>query len=334
MISIDQLTKSRQQLHRFLNTLLEKDPAALASFIATMAESGKGTDSCLEHNCLPMPVHYYSPVPNIKEMQKRNIWNRRSSLAGIDFNREAQKGWLLEISRHYGQECKWPRTKQTEQHQFFTANGCFCFGCAAPLHCFIRHFKPRRIMEIGSGNSSLVISEAVCQNRTAPQNASQCHYTIIDPFPGPAVKNGLPGVSDVIQNRVELLDEAFFMQLEANDILFIDSGHTVRTGSDVNFLILDILPRLSPGVLIHFHDIPMPYEYSEIYFTNPSFRMFWTESYLLQAFLACNLQFEIILAMSYLTMEYRGILCQAFPHYNIDRDPEVSGSFWIRKRVR
>jgi hypothetical protein len=82
------------------------------------------------------------------------------------------------------------------------------------------------------------------------------------------------------------MDLAFLEELKENDILFIDSGHTVRTRSDVNFLILEVLPRLAPGAIVHFHDIPLPFEYQKVYFTNPTFRVFWTEAYLLQSFLA------------------------------------------------
>ena len=178
-----------------------------------------------------------------------------------------------------------------------------------------------------------MISEALRKNGADSGCGYNCQYTIVDPYPGEIIRSVLGGNNRLIESQVELMDVEFFSRLKANDILFIDSGHVVRAGGDVNLLILDILPTLRPGVLIHFHDIPMPYEYPEIYFTNPAFRMFWTESYLLQAFLACNSQFQIILAMSYLMMEYRDAVRQAFPHYNDERDPEISGSFWIRKRI-
>jgi hypothetical protein len=135
----------------------------------------------------------------------------------------------------------------------------------------------------------------------------------------------------MIRERVELTDISRFKELGPNDILFIDSGHTVRTGSDVNFLYLEVLPRLSPGVIIHSHDIGLPYEYQKVYFTNPSFRVFWTEAYLLQAFLSLNPHFEIMLAMNYLMMNHKEKFCKAFPHYNPAIHKATSGSFWIRR---
>ena len=155
-------------------------------------------------------------------------------------------------------------------------------------------------------------------------------YTIIDPYPANMIKE-LSGVTQIVPERVELTDFRRFETLGQNDILFIDFGHTVRTGSDVNFLYLDVLPRLAPGVIVHIHDIGLPYEYPKVYFTNPSFRVFWTEAYLLQAFLSLNPHFEIMLAMNYLTVEHWDEFCKAFEHFNPSVHKTTSGSFWIRR---
>ncbi|HME44424.1 MAG TPA: class I SAM-dependent methyltransferase [Syntrophorhabdales bacterium] len=306
-----------------------RDLREMAALVAEMARSGVGTDECLELGCLPMPVHFYSPVPNIQDLEDREVWTKRSGLAGIDFRPEAQRDLLLRLGRSFGNECNWPSGATTDPLQFYTGNVSFGFGCAAALHSVIREFKPKRIVEVGSGNSSLIISEAVEMNKGDTQQ--ECEYTIVDPFPANCCcQHGLPGLTALIQERVELLDAAIFSRLECNDILFVDSGHTVRIGGDVNFLVLDILPLLAPGVLVHFHDIPFPYEYDRSYFTNPAFRVFWTESYLLQAFLSFNEQWEILLAMNYLMAEHMAEFSVAFPHL-----PERlvrSGSFWIQRK--
>jgi hypothetical protein len=188
------------------------------------------------------------------------------------------------------------------------------------------------VIEIGSGNSSLVINAALLRN--AEDSASGgAEYTIVDPYPRPILEKGLPGLTRLVKQRVELLDVDFFERLGENDVLFIDSGHTVRIGSDVNYLILDVLPRLASGVIVHFHDINLPREYPKVYATNPRFRMFWTEAYLLQAFLCFNSQFEILLAMSYLTTERKEELLAAFPLYDPSKHLLTSGSFWIRRAV-
>jgi len=300
----------------------------LAPAVRRMAESGEGTDACLKLGCLPMLVHFYSPVPDIADLKGREVWAKRSALAGIDLQVEKQLALLERLGRDFGTECDWPRDDPGEGLRFFTNNPSFSFGCAAATHLLIREFKPRRIIEIGSGASSRVIAAAIRSNTIA--GAPPADYTIIDPYPGPLIHK-VPGITRVIPQRVELVDLGVFDQLGAGDILFIDSGHTVRIGGDVNFLILDVLPRLQPGVLTHVHDIPMPFEYAEVYFTNPRFRMFWTESYLLQAFLCFNSRFEILLAMNLIMSDYPDAFRSALPAYNPEVHRTSSHSFWIRR---
>jgi hypothetical protein len=301
----------------------------MASAVSRMAQTGEGTDACLRRNCLPMRVHFYSPVPDIEELRRRRVWARRSDLSGIDFRPQAQLGLLAALGAEFGQECDWPPKLNRKHGKFFTENNTFSFSCAAALHCMLRWLKPRRVFEIGSGYSSLIISAALQRNVQDGQLPAE--YTIVDPYPGSTVTQGLPGLTEVRQQPVEHLDPGVFKALGENDFLFIDSGHTVKTGGDVNFLILDVLPRLAPGVVIHFHDIPLPCEYHEVYFTNPSFRVFWTEAYLLQAFLACNRDFEVLLGMWWIMTDHRSAFQAAFSHYNPTCHLLTSQSFWIRR---
>jgi len=307
-----------------------RDLAKLAPYVYHMAQTGEGTDACLESGCLPMLVHFYSPVPDIPDLEKRGIFEQRSALTGIDLQTEKQLQLLRQLGENYGHECDWPLKPTKDSFQFFLENGCFSFGCAAGLHTIIRQYEPHRIVEVGSGNSSIVMSAALKRN-AAESSSYSCEYTIIDPYPGAVVSGGeLYGVTELVKERVELTDITRFDQLRENDILFIDSGHTVKTGSDVNFLILDVLPRLQPGVIIHFHDINLPYPPPKVYYTNPAFRVFWTEEYLLQAFLCGNEHFEILLTMSVLQKEYMDTFCDVFPHFDLATNWATSGSFWIR----
>ena len=302
----------------------------MAPVITYMAKTGAGTDRCLRWGSLPMLVHFYSPVPDLEDLDHRKIWDRQSALAGLDFYPEAQIEFLSEMGKQFGSECNWPSEPQADASQFYTENGTFSYGCAAITHCILRHFKPRHVIEIGSGNSSLVISKALYLN--AKYSAEPIEYTAVDPYPRSIVENGLSGLTKIIKEPVERMETSFFDQLGKDDVFFIDSGHTVRIGGDVNFLILDVLPRLAPGVIIHFHDIGLPYEYPKVYSTNPKFRVFWTEAYLLQAFLCFNSQFEILLAMSYLMTEHLDKFRAAFPLYDPVQHRASSGSFWIRRR--
>jgi hypothetical protein len=302
----------------------------LAAIVTRMARTGEGTDECLRQGSLPLPVHFYSPVPDLDDLARREVWARRSGLAGIAFSPESQVAYLRTLGQQYGGECAWPAASIGDAGVFFTENSSFSFGCAAASHCIIRERRPRRVVEIGSGNSSLVLSAAL--QRNAEEGAPAAEYTVVDPYPSPLLQGVKQPPTEVVAKRVELLEPQFFGRLERNDVLFIDSGHTVRIGGDVNFLILDVLPLLKPGVLVHFHDIGLPYEYPRAYATNPSFRMLWTEAYLLQAFLACNHSFDVLLALAYLMVDRAPDFRAAFPLYDPSKHVSVSGSFWIARR--
>jgi hypothetical protein len=315
-----------------LNSLVTLGSPLLVPVFASQAKTGIGSNVWLKWGLLPLPVHFYSPVPDYADLEKRLVWDRRSKLAGIDFCTEAQLALMAKLGRRYGAECDWPLHPTGNPYEFAVDNpeASFSYGCAASLHCILRNFRPTRVIEVGSGNSSFVIAAALQRNKSEGQPSVE--YTIVDPYPREVICQGLPMLSRLVQERVECLDPSLFEQLSENDVLFVDSGHTVRIGGDVNYLILDVLPRLAPGVIVHFHDIPLPYEYSKAYATNPTFRMLWTESYLLQAFLACNAEFEILLAMAYLMAEHQQAFRTAFPHYDPQTHRAGSGSFWIRRK--
>lgn len=301
-----------------------------AALVTWMARSGTGTDACLKRGSLPLPVHFYSPVPDLADLERRDVWSRRTDMPGVDFRPDAQVDYLLALGERYGRECDWAAEPGNDPSVFHTENSSFSFGCAAATHSIIRERKPRRLIEIGSGMSSTVISAALGFNER--DGAQPADYTIVDPYPSPRLDT-LPGTRPKVRaERVEVLDTGLFEQLERGDILFVDSGHVVRIGGDVNFLVLDVLPRLKPGVVVHFHDIGLPYEYPKVYATNPAFRVFWTEAYLLQAFLACNSEFEVLLGMAYLMQDRTDAFQRAFPLYDPARHKLTSGSLWIARR--
>src|SRR5262249_44163017 len=128
--------------------------------------------------------------------------------------------------------------------------------------------------------------------------------------------------------KIQEIDLEFFSQLGSGDVLFIDSSHTVKIGSDVNYLFLEVLPRLRPGVIVHVHDIFMPFEYRRDWVLD-EFR-FWTEQYILQAFLTFNSEFDVLLANSYLNHYHQQELKAAFPSLS----SWASGSFWMRRKPK
>lgn len=295
-----------------------------ARFFKVVADTGKGSDICLRFGFLPVRVHYYSPIPDLEDFAKRKVWDRESELVGVNFDPKKQVQFLQKLGEANGQESNWSNKSTGNPLEFYTENNSLSYGCASGLHSIIRYYKPKRIIEISSGNSSLIFSSSL--ERNAAEGALS-DYSIVNLYPAPVANENLPSLTRVIKERVDLLDPVFFEELGGNDILFIDSGHTVRTGGDVNFLFLDALLRLAPGVIIHVHDIGLPFEYPKVYFTNPSFRMFWTDAYLLQVFLCLNSKFEILLAMNYLMTRRKEEFIGALPHYDPQRHLAISGSF-------
>jgi hypothetical protein len=311
-----------------MEQLTEEQLNQLALLIIHMARTGVGTDACLKHGCLPLPVHFYSPVPDIEDLERRNWFDRESPLRGIDWRLDEQLALLAKLGGMFGNECDWPAENTCRPMKFYTENQSFSFGCAASTHAILRYFQPKHVIEIGSGYSSLIISGALQRN-----SRSDGQYSIVDPYPQPWISQ-IPMLTNLHNTRVELSDEHLFRKLRNGDVLFIDSGHTVRTGSDVNFLILDILPLLAQGVIVHFHDIHLPHDYAKVYFTNPAFRNFWTEAYLLQAFLCFNHEYSVQLAMGYIMGHHIENFITSFPHYNPVVHKALSGSFWIRRNIR
>ncbi len=287
---------------------------------------GYGTNRCLKKGFLPVPVHYYSPVPDIQDLKKRKVWDKKNELKGINFDSKKQLKLLSVLGDKFGKECRWALNPAKSTEYFYVDNSVFSFGCASVLYTMIRKFKPKRIIEIGSGQSSKIISQAITVNK------DKCRYTIIDPYPGKYVRNRKIKFHRLIKKRVELVNPAVFDELGKGDILFIDSSHSVKIGSDVNFLYLDVLPRLKLGVIVHVHDISLPYEYSKTYATNEFFRQFWIEQYLLQGFLTGNRDYQVLLGMAYIMKDHLPSFKRAFKHYQPEIHKLTSGSFWIQRK--
>src|SRR5205814_10103081 len=125
-----------------------------------------------------------------------------------------------------------------------------------------------------------------------------CPLICVEPFPSDFLSKGFPGLKSLVIKEVQQIDLDFFSQLQSGDVLFIDSSHTVKIGGDVNYLFLEVLPRLKLGVIVHVHDILFPLDYRRDW-VKEQFR-FWNEQYLLQAFLCFNSAFEVLLSTSYL----------------------------------
>jgi hypothetical protein len=266
------------------------------------------------------PVHFYQPIPDTRSLPE-TLWDRPSKLVGIDMNDTIQLDLLRNQFPKFRHEYdRFPAEPTGEPGRFYLNNGLFDGIDALVAYCMIRHFQPRLIIEVGSGFSSLAAAEAIARNKNS---ALIC----IEPFPLDFLRQGFPGLHSLIEKKVEDIGLEFFSQLESGDILFIDSSHTVKIGGDVNYLFLEVLPRLKPGVIVHVHDIFLPFDYRRDWVMDEL--RFWTEQYLLQAFLSFNSEFEVLMANAYLAHRWMGELKATFtnsPWWG-------GGSFWMRRRL-
>jgi len=266
------------------------------------------------------PVNFYQPIPETGSLPE-TLWNRLSELHGIDMNDAVQLDLLRNQFPRFRHEYEQIPVEPTgEPGRFHCNNDLFGGADALVAYCMIRHFQPRLIIEVGSGFSSLIAAEAIAKNKNS---ALIC----IEPFPQDFLRQGFPGLRSLIEKKVEEIDLEFFSQLSCGDILFIDSSHTVKIRGDVNYLFLELLPRLKPGVIVHVHDIFFPFDYPRDWVMDEL--RFWSEQYLLQAFLSFNSEFEVLIANHYLAHYYLEDFKQTFPH-----SPSWSkGSFWMRRKA-
>ncbi len=267
----------------------------------------------------PIIDHYYEPFFGNPKYLKKSLRDNRI-LPGINFNKQAQLQLLQEFN--YNQEIIEISNKKKSELTYSFCNDAFSTGDAEILFNMVRLLKPKRIIEIGCGHSSLMIQHAMQYNKS--ENAGYiCEHICIEPYEQPWLEK--LDVT-VIRKKVEEIDNSIYLQLEANDILFIDSSHIIRPQGDVLYEYLQILPTLNKGVMVHIHDIFSPKDYLEEWFTNGL--VFWNEQYLLEAFLSCNNQFSVILALNFLKHNCYAELSAKCPLIDEKREP---GSFWIQR---
>lgn len=272
------------------------------------------------------PVHFYEPIPDTRQIPSR-IWNQPSEMIGVNFEPERYLELLKQFSTTYCDEYNsFPLELDGDESRFFLKNGFIGPGDAEVLYCMVRELKPQRVFEIGSGYSTLLIRQAGDKNRFFGEMPLE--ITCIDPYPRPFIKSGHTQQWTIISNPLENFDWNFFGQLERNDILFIDSSHVIRIGGDVLDIILEILPRLRKGVLIHIHDIFLPEHYPDLWVLGE--KRFWTEQYLLHAFLAFNKEFSILWPGAYMRLNFGQKCEEAFPSFRCNQT--WMGSFWLLRR--
>jgi predicted O-methyltransferase YrrM len=269
------------------------------------------------------PGHYYSPIPSRLEVEERfaTLQDRDIVIPGVDLNIAEQERWLQRVADYYSEQA-FLRTK-TDGHRYYFENRMFLESDALFLFGLMRAIQPCRIVEIGSGFSSAVMLDTAQRHfDVSPQ------FTFIDPNPERLQKlllNGDGSSADVIARRVQEVATKPWESLEDGDILFIDSSHVSKCGSDVNFLFSEVMPSLADGVYVHVHDISYPFEYPRSWFTER--RWAWNEAYLLRAFLQFNTCFKIVAWVPFINRTMSKFVADKMPL--CQNDP--GGSFWMQK---
>jgi hypothetical protein len=233
------------------------------------------------------PGTFYSPVPSAEDIPER-IDKLSKDIPGIDLREQAQLALLEELGHAY-RDMPF-RDAASPELRFHLDNEYYSYFDAVVLFTTLRQAKPRRVVEIGSGFSSAVMLDTRDWFREIDRDM---HLTFVDPYPERLESLLRPddhARCSVLAQKVQDVPLATFTELEANDVLFVDSSHVVKVGSDVAWIVFEILPRLAPGVIVHFHDIPYPFEYP-LHWLRAG--RAWNEAYVLRAFLQFNHAFEI-----------------------------------------
>jgi methyltransferase family protein len=320
-------------LHRVLRKIKTSDRcfSAMVSAFKTLQRLGISLG----------PNHFYWPVPNVSELEQQR-WPAGLLDAPVDLHFPAQLDFLHEMAAKYAPEWNFPERAISDLGYHYN-NGFFESVDAEIAYSVVRCFKPSRIIEVGGGYSTRLLTQALRTN--FKQNGVRAELTTIDP--------GLPSSRDpdasvstqVIPRPVQEIDLDLFLSLEEGDVLFLDSSHVARVGSDVVYEYLEILPRLRKGVLIHAHDIFLPHDYPLPWVVENL--SFWNEQYLLLAFLSFNSAFEVLWSSSGMQLFHPRTLEKMVPHWkqshrklpkgfrrfvpSLDGERIWPSSFWMRR---
>ena len=268
------------------------------------------------------PGHFYSPFPSRDDVRSRRaqIFDCPSELPDIDLDSVAQLELVADLSP-FAQQATLPEHPD-DGYRYHYENEFFSYGDGLVLHCMLRWLQPARIIEIGSGFSSALILDT-----NERDLGGQMRCTFIEPYPDRLMgllRGDDDAAAEILVAPLQDVTINIAGKLRANDVLFIDSSHVSKVGSDVNLLIFEILPSLQKGVFVHFHDIFYPFEYPETWVLEGRG---WNEAYLLRAYLEANTGFRIRLWNSYLDRFHRAEVAAALPNWGRN----TGGSIWLER---
>ncbi|MDQ6840634.1 MAG: class I SAM-dependent methyltransferase [Actinomycetota bacterium] len=294
----------------------------LTSERASLEEERNGLQETVDRYGLWSPGHFYSPHPDLEavEHDQDRLFATPDALSGIDL-RHSQQLELLEKLAPISRDQPFSNERDG-RHRYHFDNDMFSAGDGLVYHCLLRYLRPRRVVEVGIGYSSALLLDTVDEFL-----GGRCSATFIDPHPERMVDLLGAGEQtvDIIAERVQDISRDIFSSLEAGDVLFIDSTHVSKIGSDVNYLYFEVMPSLAPGVFVHIHDIFWPFEYPRSWVLEGRA---WNEAYLLRGVLINNSRLEIVWFNDYLRCMEHDRVQGALPLWA--RNP--GGSVWLQVR--
>jgi len=269
--------------------------------------------------------HFHSPLP-VQAAALDYIHSRTpasSELKGIDLNRDQQVLLLNQFAAFHA-DLPFPH-EPTPGCRYWYRQDWLGQADAIYLYCLLRHFRPQRIIEVGSGFSSAVIMETIDRHLSPPPR-----FSMIEPHPE-RLRSIIPSSDlqrfELLETEVQHLSPELFRKLACNDLLYIDSSHVLKCGSDLHFLLFEVLPIVQEGVIVHFHDVFYPFEYPADWIRAGRY---WNECYLLYAFLFNNPEWEILLFADYLAQFHRTDLQRCLPLAL----ENTGGSLFLRRKIR
>ncbi|MFD0864104.1 class I SAM-dependent methyltransferase [Sungkyunkwania multivorans] len=275
-----------------------------------------------KNSCYPAG-HYYSPIVSVDEIKRRekDIWKGAAidGIAGIDLNTDRQRSLAIDLSKYYEEMPFEENPVEGLRYKF--DNNMYRHTDGILLYGMLRHLAPKRIIEVGSGHSSALMLDV---NQRFFNN--EIDLTFIEPYPERLFSTitDTDKVSTTIFERdLQEMEVSYFKNLGKGDILFIDSTHIAKCGSDVNYILFEILPALHPGVFIHFHDIFYPFEYPKGWVYGGRN---WNENYILRAFLMNNENYKIQLFSDYLHKHHSDVFEKMPLAYK-----DFGGDIWLEK---
>ncbi len=269
--------------------------------------------------------HFYSPVVDTATLDPERLWPPQPEVLGMDFNDASHRQILEQAFARFLPDYDYPEhgPEDDQLDFFYTQNSQFSWLDARALFVLLRAEPPRRVIEVGSGYSSILMAD-VNRRFLSGRMQIQC----IEPYPRPFLaEQRIPGL-ELMQQKVQEVDLAEFQSLAEGDLLFIDSSHVAKTGSDVNHLFFEVLPRLRPGVRVHIHDIFLPHEYPQDWVLQEN--RSWNEQYLLRALLMDSSRYQVEFGCSYAFWRFPDLVQRALAHPK--GHAFAGGSFYFRVR--